>query len=649
VSAQEILLALLRLLPAGVATALALRWARGLTGSRARGVLLAFVVLQVVVVAQAELLGAFAAYRASPLVTLWVATAALFALLPRHRSAPALRPPLDRTERAVLALVLAVLAGTLVTALAAAPNTWDALTYHLPRVMHWIQNESLAHYPTSIGRQLKMPPLAELIVSQTVLLTGGDRLVALVPWTASALSALAVFLLVRGRGLSRLAGLHGALFFLTAPMAILQASGAKNGLVMCANLAAAAVFFADASRRPDRLTLGAGSVALGLAVLTQGVAPLFGGLLGLGCVVAVARRHGAARALAAGGAIALAILSLNALHWSRNLRHFGSLVGPTSEGRGWEYGNSRHDFGVLASNLTRNVALHFESPSPALNRRLEAAVTAAHERLGLRLDDPATTWRGAKLRIKRYPSRREASSGNPLHLLAILGALAVVPTAVRRAPHGAFAAQLALGMLAAALAFSLLLRWQGVHSRLHLPFFLAGAVLLPLVAWRRERFLAALSLALFTTSLPTLLANHARPLLGERSVLLRSHDADLLGGHAPAARRLADRLAELRPPDLGLHLGIDDPEYLVWHVARRASPATRLRHLFAGPPVAGDATAVPVDFVVTLREREDRAVLRLAAGDFCLDRRAGRFSLWRRAEERPGAAPCADPADGDPA
>jgi hypothetical protein len=49
-----------------------------------------------------------------------------------------------------------------VLALITPPNMYDSMTYHMSRVVHWIQNGSLAHYPTSIGRQLFLPPGAEL-------------------------------------------------------------------------------------------------------------------------------------------------------------------------------------------------------------------------------------------------------------------------------------------------------------------------------------------------------------------------------------------------------------------------------------------------------------------------------------------------------
>jgi amino acid transporter len=40
------------------------------------------------------------------------------------------------------------------------PNNWDSMTYHMSRVVHWIQNQSVAHYPTYDSAQLVHPPFA---------------------------------------------------------------------------------------------------------------------------------------------------------------------------------------------------------------------------------------------------------------------------------------------------------------------------------------------------------------------------------------------------------------------------------------------------------------------------------------------------------
>ena len=42
------------------------------------------------------------------------------------------------------------------------PYNWDSMTYHLPRIMHWVQNGSIDHYATNIVRQVASPAFAEI-------------------------------------------------------------------------------------------------------------------------------------------------------------------------------------------------------------------------------------------------------------------------------------------------------------------------------------------------------------------------------------------------------------------------------------------------------------------------------------------------------
>src|SRR4029078_8299879 len=55
----------------------------------------------------------------------------------------------------------ATIRATVLTAMTARPNQWDAMVYHLSRVDHWIQDRSVGFYPTHIIRQLYSPPWAE--------------------------------------------------------------------------------------------------------------------------------------------------------------------------------------------------------------------------------------------------------------------------------------------------------------------------------------------------------------------------------------------------------------------------------------------------------------------------------------------------------
>lgn len=57
------------------------------------------------------------------------------------------------------------------------PYNWDSMTYHLSRIVHWAQNQSVAHYATNSIRQITSPVLGEFVNLHIYLLTGySDRL-----------------------------------------------------------------------------------------------------------------------------------------------------------------------------------------------------------------------------------------------------------------------------------------------------------------------------------------------------------------------------------------------------------------------------------------------------------------------------------------
>src|SRR6266567_8565429 len=135
---------------------------------------------------------------------------------------PLLRP--SSQEVAFLSGLALLFAAVALTAGAAAPNAWDSMTYHLPRITHWIQDASVSHYPTHVLRQLTLGPGAELLAAQIELLGGSDRWINFLQTFAWLGAAIAASLLAKDLGASRLGQGLAAIFAATLPMAILQAS-----------------------------------------------------------------------------------------------------------------------------------------------------------------------------------------------------------------------------------------------------------------------------------------------------------------------------------------------------------------------------------------------------------------------------------------
>ena len=63
----------------------------------------------------------------------------------------------------IIPIIIIVLI-TFVVSLIYPPNTPDGLSYHMPRVMQWIQNQNINFYPTSDTRQLYLGPFSELVI-----------------------------------------------------------------------------------------------------------------------------------------------------------------------------------------------------------------------------------------------------------------------------------------------------------------------------------------------------------------------------------------------------------------------------------------------------------------------------------------------------
>ena len=64
-------------------------------------------------------------------------------------------------SKLALGIVVLVFVITVVISFVALPNNHDAMTYHLPRIMHWVQNAQVSIFQTNIDRQLYQHPGAE--------------------------------------------------------------------------------------------------------------------------------------------------------------------------------------------------------------------------------------------------------------------------------------------------------------------------------------------------------------------------------------------------------------------------------------------------------------------------------------------------------
>jgi hypothetical protein len=179
-----------------------------------------------------EVLGALGWLRFAPILAAWglpvlALAAGLLRQGWRRLAAWPFAPPFSPIERLILIVAGLFIGVLLVIAWVAPPNNNDALAYHLPRVMHWAQNGSLAHYPVAYEFQLHNAIWAELVILHTFILGGTDQFANLVQWL-SLVGCLALAVGIAAQlGAGRVGRLLAAVFVLTIPMGILQASAPK--------------------------------------------------------------------------------------------------------------------------------------------------------------------------------------------------------------------------------------------------------------------------------------------------------------------------------------------------------------------------------------------------------------------------------------
>jgi 4-amino-4-deoxy-L-arabinose transferase-like glycosyltransferase len=417
------------------------------------------------------------AFARGPVAAAWLLAAGVagVACWRRRRQAARARavrvPPRDPLSVFSVVAIVLVLAGCLATALLAPPSNGDALGYHLPRVRHWIQNRSLAHYPTASIRQTSFPPGGSYLVAHLQLLTDADRLASLPQWAALLGCVLVTASLGRRLG-GRRARIATALAAASVPMAVLQAENPQTDLIAAFWLACFVhlVFATPRYRATEVIWLG---LALGGGLVTKPTTLLFAAPF-LALLAWRAGRGGRRAALGVPVAVLLVALLPSLPSALRNARTFGGPLGP-------DLGVAlrRHDVRVLTSNVLRHAALDY--PLGPVWRGV--AWIHAHV-LHLDTGDSRTTFpprSGFDLRyLQPLVSADENFVASPIHLTIALVAAVVILRRRHLRGRMALRAQLALALGAGFVLYCGALCWQPWANRLLVPLVVLTA---PLVGW----------------------------------------------------------------------------------------------------------------------------------------------------------------------
>lgn len=502
------------------------------------------------------------------------------------------------------------------TAIVSPPNNGDSLIYHLARVVHWIQNCSVAHYPTNILHQLCSNPWSEFVIANFQILSGGDRFANLAQTFSWIGCMIGGSMIASELGATKNGQILSSIIIATIPMAILQASSTQNDLVVSYWLVCfvyCCLRLIKQNRESSKELIVLSGATLGLALLTKGTAYLFAAPFVIWLTSSLIRRcgFGSWRALMPIATIAIVI---NACFFMRNVELFGSVLDPFHLGNGPQrIVNETISWQGFVSNLVRNLVVHLGTGINMVNLKVEKAVMLLCDKIGISINDPSTTF-GAT--AHGYPTfailicslpayfNHEDIAGNLLHCLMIIIALVLI--ACNKHYHDNPTLRLyAFSLLCGFFFFSLCLKWQMWTSRLQLPLFVlwspAVALVLCGLPGKIIPYLASATLLLMTP--PWLLFNRSRPiatwdsiLVSERQSLYYRSVPELEGSFEHAA----SVLKSLGEKSIGLI--VDEKcsfEYLLWVSLRQvAGGRLRIEHVNVTNPsnnVYDDPSFAPFD------------------------------------------------------
>jgi len=390
------------------------------------------------------------------------------------------REPLDRTTQLLLAgtAIVASLIG--ITAVVAAPDTWDAMEYHLPRTVMWMSNHNVRFFPTPDYCQLIYGPWSEYAMMHTELLWGADRFVNIVEWLSLLGSLLTVSLIAQKLGARPRGQVLAAVACATIPEGILEASGPMNTYVVAFWIATTVFFLMEWNDEPSWFNTICVGLAAGLAVSTKGTAYILLPFPVLACWLMGTTRTRLLFLKRSAGLLLL-IFALNAPQYLRSYEFSGSPLGvplPVKYPR-TEFVMTHVTLRGTAANVLRNISLHLCTPSRSLNSRTEHFIRSGVRLLGVNPDDPSQTWLGLPFHMNHFSSN-EIIAGNPLHFILLLVCASLLLWRPKEGIRRGWGLLYAAGILASFVFFCAMLRWQMWSSRYHLPLFVLGSALIGL-------------------------------------------------------------------------------------------------------------------------------------------------------------------------
>ncbi len=356
------------------------------------------------------------------------------------------------------------------------PNNWDSMTYHMSRVMHWIQNQNIAFYPTNNERQLYLGPTSEYIILNWILIFDVDALSNFVQYFSMIGSVIASTLIAKLFSMDKLNQLIAGILTLTIPMGIMQSTTTQNDYLTAFFLISFIYFGLLMVKKKSTTELKLDfiflAISFALGAFTKNTFLIFSFPF---CVYFLYQLFKTYKFSIAKYVFALLTLCLmvNLPQWIRNMEHFGTPIGPAQTIQ--VLGNDSINLNNTVSNLIRNSAMNLGFPNDHYNNFVDNSGSKLQKIFGIIPNDPRNSF--LSIKYKTLSLIHEDVAGNFL----ILTLLIIVCFVVFLKEKSMFLKLYLSCILGGWLLFSMILKWQPWNTRLQLPLFVISTPIMALV------------------------------------------------------------------------------------------------------------------------------------------------------------------------
>lgn len=486
--------------------------------------------------------------------------------------------PLHLISRILISLLFLELAILAVEALIYPPLTGDGLTYHLPRIMHWIQNQSLDPYATNIDRQIQMPPFGEYLLLHLFSLSNSDIFGNLFQWVAFLGSIVGISNIAKKLNANIEVQLLSSIFFASTPTNILEATSTQNDLVVCFAVILFVNTWIEVITDPKNTIYAIScGLALGLAILTKGTAYVFVAPFCL--VLATYILIKSKKEIASGMLIVFIAMLLNTPYYYRNISVFNAPLGPDGT-----YANKEYSLASFSSNLIRNTALHFTQAWPGDKSDINPILRGLkwlHGLTGYDEIDPRNTMTMATVFHNQNSalSFHEDYVGNPIHVILIILAIIVfIPTYKK---YSSLMILFFISLIGIIVLYSGYLNYQISGTRLQVTIFALFSPFVMLAFSKlNENWTRYLAIGLALLSFVWVFHNSNQP-YGLKAISMSiNRRYDLFQPYyRENIENVTSAIADSECHNLGLNYGGELEEYRIWALLKSKGWKGRIEHV----------------------------------------------------------------------